>query len=117
MSTNNKFEPILSQIKSNLQMVEGEIYKFISDNKKRSAAVARKCFLAIRKACSLGRAELQSMKAALPVRRRNISDQTKARMADARAARAAKKRGKKAAPVAVATPVVAAPVKATKVAK
>lgn len=85
----NKFDAILSQIDANLTQVKGEIYNFVNNNKKKSAAIARKCFLAIRKACNLGRVELQNMKTALPVRRRVVSDETKAKM---QASRAAKKK-------------------------
>lgn len=83
----NKFDPILAQIQTNFDAVKGEIYNFLNNNKKKSAAIARKCFLAIRKACNIGRAELQAMKSVLPVRRRNVSEETKLKMSQARAAK------------------------------
>lgn len=96
----NKFEPILEQIKNQLETARGEIYNFLNSNRKKSATAARACFLNIRKACTQGRNELQDMKVKLPVRRRNLSDATKAKMAASRAARKAAKEAKSASKVA-----------------
>lgn len=85
----SKFDPILSQIDHNLAQARGEIYNFINNNKKKSAGIARKCLLAIRKACNTAREELQEMKKVLPVRRRTLSEATKEKMAKAREARKA----------------------------
>lgn len=92
MST--KLDPVLSQIETALIQARGEIYNFINNGKKKSAAVARKCLLTIRKACADGRKELQNMKSALPIRRRVLSEATKAKMAAARAAKKAAKEAK-----------------------
>lgn len=87
----SKFDPILSQIDHNLAQARGEIYNFINNNKKKSAGIARKCLLAIRKACNTARKELQEMKTVLPVRRRTLSPETREKMAKAREARKAAK--------------------------
>lgn len=66
----SKFDPMISGIKSNLLSVEGEIYNFSTQGKKKSAAVARKALLNIQKICKVLRQEIQAQKSALPVRRR-----------------------------------------------
>lgn len=66
----SKFEPMISGIKANLDSVTGEIYNFVNQGKKKSAAVARKSLLNIQKICKVMREEIQAQKVALPVRRR-----------------------------------------------
>lgn len=92
----SKFDAIFSAMEENMKTAKGEIYKFQNDNKKKAATAARAALLNIRKTCTEARNELQKLKAALPVRRRNISEETKKRMADARAQRKAAKEAKKA---------------------
>lgn len=66
----SKFDPMLSGIKTNLSDVEGELYNFSNQGKKKSASVARKALLNIQKICKVLRQEIQAQKSALPVRRR-----------------------------------------------
>lgn len=66
----SKFEPMIAGIKTNLNSVEGELYNFSNQGKKKSASIARKALLNIQKICKVLRQEIQAQKSALPVRRR-----------------------------------------------
>lgn len=66
----SKFEPMIAGIKTNLVDVEGELYSFSNQGKKKSASIARKALLNIQKICKVLRQEIQAQKSALPVRRR-----------------------------------------------
>lgn len=90
----SKFEPMVESIRQNLDTVKGELYNFTC-GKKKSASIARKHLLNITKLAKELRVELQKSKSALPVRRRNISDETRAKMAEMRKKAAAEKAAKK----------------------
>lgn len=66
----SKFEPMIAGIKTNMNSVEGELYNFSNQGKKKSASIARKALLNIQKICKVLRQEIQAQKSALPVRRR-----------------------------------------------
>lgn len=69
----SKFDPLISAIKVNLETIQGELYRFVADQKKVSASKCRKALLSISKISFAFRKELMDAVKALPKRRRNIS--------------------------------------------
>lgn len=98
----SKFDSAIMSMEQNLSLVKGEAFNFASNGKKKSAALVRKSLLNIIKTAKAMRAEVQDTKKALPTHRRNMSQETKNKMAASRAARRAAKAPKVAkAPAAV----------------